>query len=410
MAQAIDVTQAYSDQFARLRPDLPGEGDPRLATLRADALSRFAAAGIPTPRLEDWKYTRFSALLDAPFAPAPAVADGIDGAALDALASGLAGAPRLVFVNGLLRADLSDLGGLPAGIAVETLGAAPSALAEALEDGGADALWSLNAALARDGAVVTVAKDTAIDRPLHILHLARPDAEAEASHVRHLIRLEPGARATVVESHFGPDGTAYWSNIAGRVLLGRDARLTHYRQQREGDGGLYRESVRAVLEAGATYESFALMLGGAIARDEIAVRFAGEGASCILDGVFLGRGGQHHDCTTRIDHAVPHCTSHETYRGVLDDKAHGVFQGLIQVAEQAQKTDAHMLSKTLLLSDRAAIDAKPELEILADDVQCSHGATTGDLDAASLFFLRSRGLPEAVARAMLVEAFVAEMV
>ncbi|MBT5415729.1 MAG: Fe-S cluster assembly protein SufD [Rhodospirillaceae bacterium] len=410
MAQATDITQAYADQFARLRATLPGAADPKLAALREGALARFARAGVPTPRLEDWKYTRLGALLDAAFEPAPPVANGIGHDAIDALSPALAGGPRLVFVNGLLRADLCRLDGLPDGMRVESLGAAPADLAEALADRDADALWSLNVALARDGAVVTVAKDTAEGDPLHIVHLARPEAEGEASHTRHLIRIEPGAAATVVESYFGPDGATYWNNGACLARVGRDARLRHFRRQQEGAAGLHRTAVRVELDAGAAYESFGLFMGGALGRDEISVRFAGEGASCTLDGIYLGRGTQHLDCTTRVDHAVPHCTSHETYRGVLDDKAHGVFQGLIRVEEQAQKTDAHMLSKTLLLSDRAAVDTKPELEILADDVQCSHGATTGDLDPAALFFLRSRGLPEALARAMLVEAFITQMV
>ena len=410
MAQTADIAQAYADQFARMRAELPGAADPRLGALRDGAMARFAAAGMPTQRLEDWKYTRLGALLEGAFGTAPAVANGIGEDEIEALSPALAAAPRLVFANGRLRGDLGRLDDLPEGMRVESLGAGSAGLAEALDDGEADALSSLNAALSRDGALITVAKNARTETPLHIVHLARPGAAAEASHLRHLIRLEPDASATVVESHFGPGGVSYWNNNACQIRLGRDARLRHFRRQQEGGAGLHRGAVRIVLEAGAAYESFVLLLGGAIARDEIDVRFAGEGASCTLDGIYLGRGAQHLDCTTRIDHAVPRCTSHETYRGVLDDKAHGVFQGLIRVAEQAQKSDAHMLSKTLLLSDRAAVDAKPELEILADDVQCSHGATTGDLDPAALFFLRSRGLPEARARAMLVEAFIAEMV
>jgi len=393
-------------------PVLNGGEAPTLSAQRRQAMEGFRLKGLPTPRVEPWKYTNLNRLAEIAFA-APAN----DPTPPSTLPAGLlpdgSEAIDVVLVNGRLRPDAAALAALPPGVAVQGLSDAlrldPS-LAAALGAAGdeADAMLALNTALMTDGVVIRVAPGVTVDRPIHLLSVGRagPDAPI-AFHPRHLIQLGAGARLTLIESHVG-DGR-YWSHPAMRLLLGTDARLDHCKLQAEGAEAFHIAHAEVRLEAGALYESVVLQTGALIGRNEIHVRLAGERAACNLFGFYLGRGQQHHDCTTEIVHAEPRTSSREIYKGVLDDRARGVFQGKIAVARNAQKADGHQLSKTLLLSDRAEIDTKPELEIFADDVKCSHGAAAGELDDDALFYLRARGIGLAAARRMLIEAFLDDL-
>jgi Fe-S cluster assembly protein SufD len=309
---------------------------------------------------------------------------------------------------------------LPDGVTVAALGqqleVGDDWLRPYVAPGHSGALIALNSALAADGAVIRVGRDARLDRPIQLLMLSG-ETEAAAQHPRHVIVLEEGAAATILETYAGantegrgPHGEnqVYWTNAVGRFEVGAGATLRHYKRQVEGASAFHLASSEVTLAARASYESFVLSAGARLARNEIEVRLAGDGASCRLDSLGLVKQSQHSDTTTRINHECLGGSSSQLAKNVVADKARAVFQGRIRVAPGAQKSDARQLNRNLLLSKGACADTKPELEILADDVKCSHGATVGDLEPDGLFCLRSRGLDEEAARTLLVEGFAGE--
>ena len=407
--------QAYAAEFEAAKDGLPGRGLPWLEALRARGLERFVEAGLPTIRDEAWKFTNLRALARDVYALAPARENGIAASDLGPwLPEGL-DCHRLVFVNGRLRGDLSDPGALPDGVRLTGLAAlldddpavAEEHLAGALAG---DSPVALNAAFMADGAVLTIERGVALERPVHLLFLAAADETPAASHPRNLIVAGPGSSATVIESYAGLAGGPYWTNVVSDIVVGRDAAIRHVKLQNEGAGAFHLAATRVRLAQGAAYDRFVAQTGARLARNEIAAILGGRGADCRLSGVYLARRRQHLDNTTVVDHAEPDGYSNEHYKGVIDEDAHGVFQGKIIVRAGAQKTDAHQLNKNLLLSESAQVDTKPELEINADDVKCSHGAATGKLDEDALFYMRTRGIEAPEAQRMLVEAFVGEII
>ena len=406
---------AYAECFAEVRAELPGRGLAWLDERRARAIARFADAGFPSPRVEAFKYTNLAPLSRTVYRPAPRRVNGVAPGDFAHLLLAGTEEHRLVFVDGHYRADLSQPGAHASGIEVTSLAAAleadPGALKRyfATAEEASSALVDLNTALMTDGAVIRLAEGAQLEAPIHLLFLAGPGEGPRAHVVRNLILAGAGSRATVLESHAGAEGQAYWGHAVTEVALGIGARVRHYKLQREGPEAVHVATTGVRLAAEAIYESFVLATGGRLARNEISVTLEGEGSDCRLGGALLGRGRQLLDATTWIDHAKPGATSREVYKSVLDDDAHGVFQGKITVRPDAQRSDAHQSSKNLLLSTGARIDTKPELEILADDVKCSHGATVGELDGEAVFYLRSRGLDEGAARRLLIEAFVADV-
>ncbi len=381
-----------------------------LAERRRAAIERFDELGFPTRRNEAWRFTDLKPLRRANFAPAGENA----GAAPDLEAWLYPGKThRIVLVDGRFSPALSKVGNLPKGVCLadtaQTLTERPDLLAEAFDETdtvGGQAFASLNAALFADGFVLAVDPGVALERPIEVLHIGQ--ARERSSQLRNLVRLGDGAHATLIETFAG--GADHWTNAVDVIALGAGAALCHAKLQDEVATSVHFAQVRTVLASKARYESFVLTLGGGLARHEIFVTFAGEGAACGLFGVSLLRGEQESTIATFVDHAAPQCATREYFKSVVDDRAHGVFLGRIAVREGAQKTDANQLNKNLLLSPRANIDTKPELEILADDVKCSHGATVGDLDEAALFYLEARGIPAPEARRMLIEAFAAEAI
>jgi Fe-S cluster assembly protein SufD len=393
-------TVPYIDAFRAAPAD-------RLRAEREAALARFAALGFPTRRQEAWRFTDLRPLERQSFPPASG------NATKASLPEGLClpgGTHRLVLVNGRFAPDLSAIGPLPAGASI---GSAAEALARhpeltLLEGGdteGGQPFAALNAAFFSDGVVVMLAAGVTLDRPVEIIHLGSAEAPASV-HPRSRIALGPGSRARVIESFAG--GGHYWTNAVLAIELEAGAVLEHARLQDEGAEAIHMALTRLRLGAGSRYDGFTLTLGGALSRQDVQVALAGEGAEVGLSGVYLLRGAQEATTALAVDHQAPGCTTRELFKGVVDERAHGVFLGAIAVRPAAQKTDAHQLNKNLLLSRRASVDTKPALEILADDVKCSHGATVGDLDENALFYLRARGIAEAEARRMLIEAFAAD--
>ena len=408
---------AFTEHYGALRDALPGQDLPWLSSLRQSALARFAATGLPTPRQESWKYTSLRPLEKVGFGAtgAPRACISIDRA--PSLLPAASEHHRLVFVDGHHRADLSTAGGLPAGAELTTLREVlvrePDWLERhlgAVSGETGQPLLALNTAMMMNGFVLRLAAGTVLHEPVEVVHLGGAGDRPLAYHPRNLIVLALHSQVTLIEHYTHLGEQPYYANSGTEVALAEGAVLHHYKLQADALDAFHTATVHAEVGKAALYDAFGMTTGARLSRNEIAVRLAGEGANCHLNGAYLVRGRQHCDNTTRIDHLVPNTACSEIFKGVVDDEARAVFQGKITVHRDAQHSNGHQLSKVLLLSDKAEIDAKPELEIYADDVACSHGATAGDLDHSALFYLRARGIPEAAARAMLIEAFLAESV
>ncbi|MFQ6017640.1 MAG: Fe-S cluster assembly protein SufD [Kiloniellaceae bacterium] len=406
---------SFVEQFGACKAELPGMGLSWVRDLREAGIERFAAHGLPSPRLEAWKYTSLRPLAKLDFVPAPSGSASIDK--LPTLLPGGEGGHRLVFVNGAFRADLSRLGDLPEGAEIGGLAAAlergPDGIAAHLGrigDGAEQPMLALNTAMMRDGLALRLKRGVRVAMPIEVVFLGAAGPAPMAYHPRNLIVLEPGSRAFVIEHHSGLGEGAYFANGGTEILIGDGAALNHYKLQAEAPDAFHLSTVHVRLGRGAYYDAFTLSTGARLSRNESHVRLDGPGANCRLNGAYLMRGQQHCDNTTVIEHLKERTSCREVFKGVIDDKARAVFRGRIVVHPHAQKSDGHQLSKALLLSSMAEVDTKPELEIYADDVKCSHGATVGDLDHDALFYLRSRGIPEAAARNILIEAFLAETI
>lgn len=405
------ATQNFIETYERTHAGLPG-ADSWLSRRRETALKAFSEAGLPHRRLEEWKYTDLRHVLEkAAFTPAPAhegaviLPDSRSAAAFAAIDK-----YTIVFVNGRYRADLSHTLRLPKGVELHPLVDvvheqwAKDLIERRLDDGRqAENAVDLNTALMSDGACLRIRKGVKLDKPLHLLFFT---ADAGASHTRNLVLLENDAEATIFETHVGIE--VGFADIVTDVSLAEGARLNHLKLQDEATDAVHLATMRARLEASAHFTSFTLTLGCGVSRGQSFVLFAGEGAEAHVNGAYALRGTQHSDQFCVIDHAVPSCTSHTLFKGVLDGSSEGIFQGKVIVRPHAQKTDGRQMTQALLLSRDAAMNAKPELEIYADDVQCAHGSTVGELSRDAIFYLRSRGIPELQARQLLISAFLDE--
>ncbi len=378
---------ALAESFAAARGRLPGGS--KLADLRVQAFKRFESQGLPHRRVEEWKYTDLRALMRQA-APLAGVPDAAAKARAKDAGSSLAGieARRIVIVDGVLVPELSDLAALETGLSIRSTAQALAAgdalvtdhLGKLVETD--DVAVALNTAFMGDGAVIRVAEGAALTRPIHLI-FANSGTRPASVFCRSLAVIENGARAMLVESHEGPAGCEYQVNTALELKVGDGAHVDHVKITGEGAGALHLSSLMAAIGARARFNAFLFTAGGDVVRNQLFVRFDGEGAVAGMHGAALLKGKQHSDTTLLADHAVSGCTSREVFKTVLDDESHGVFQGKIVVRPHAQRTDARMASHALLLSDEAEADNKPELEIYADDVQCGHGATAGALDPRS---------------------------
>jgi|TARA_B110000116_G_scaffold271300_1_gene291663 Fe-S cluster assembly protein SufD len=406
--------QPFVDQAINGSTIIPGKNVEWLQDLRKMGAGVYTERGLPSRRDEYWRYTNLNLLdkneyklqntgrlIDVPSLPHRAVTE---------LAS-----YRIVFVNGYLRPDLCVLDDMPDGVLISGLGDMIAAAPERLEPylgkniNFVDMpMAALNTAFIHDGLFLFVDSSVELDKPVHLLSIVVPGSTPIMVQPRNLVVLGADSKVTLIESHIGNPGVGYFNNIVSEHTLGDGAQLNHYTFQEESTSAVHIAGTALKLGASSSYDGFLLQSGGLVARVETRALLNGIDADCRLDGIYLGTNNQLLDTTTYVEHVAPNCRSRQVYKGVLDKSSRGVFQGKIHVREGAQKTDGHQLSRALLLSNRAEIDAKPELEIYADDVKCSHGASVGELDSESLFYLMSRGITFDEARRILIEAFVSE--
>jgi len=404
---------ALANAYAEARGRLPG-GDAIVAQ-RAAAFDVFAREGLPHRRVEEWKYTDLRALMrEAKPLASPPDAAAKAGATTAGQMLGDVETRRIVFVDGAFVPELSDTAALERGLTVGSLAAALAAGDPALTEKlgtlapAGDVAVALNTALMGDGAVIRIGAGSTIERPLHLILVA--SEKPAASFVRSLVVIEPGARVMLIESHEGPAGSDYQVNAALEILVGDGAHVDHVKIIGEGAAALHVSTLAAEIGAGARFNTFTFTIGGAVVRNQLFLNFDGEDTVAGIRGTTLINGHQHADTTLVVGHSARNCQSREVFKSVLDDEAHGVFQGRIIVKPGAQQTDAKMMTRALLLSERAEADNKPELEIFADDVQCGHGATAGALDRELKFYLMARGIPETEAEALLIQAFLGEAI
>jgi Fe-S cluster assembly protein SufD len=403
---------ALAQEFAQARTRLPGAG--AIAEARSAAFDLFSREGLPHRRVEDWKYTDLRALMREakPLAgPPDAAAKAREKTAGRWL--GDVETRRLVFVDGAFVAELSDIAALEAGLTIGSLADALAgndpAVSKYLGKLAApdNVAVALNTALMGDGAVIRVAANSTIKRPLHLLFIA--SGKPNADFVRSLVVVERGARAMLIESYEG-EGGDYQVNAALELFIADEAHVDHVKIVSEGKDALHVSTLAVAIGAKARFNAFNFVIGGAVVRNQLFLNFDGENTVANIRGATLIRGRQHADTTLVAQHGAPGCQSREVFKSVLDDEAHGVFQGRIIVRSGAQQTDAKMMTRALLLSEQAEADHKPELEIFADDVQCGHGATAGAIDEDLKFYLMARGIPPAEAEALLIQAFLGEAV
>jgi Fe-S cluster assembly protein SufD len=412
--QVLDTEklQTYVDIFPEFEQRAAGHATSWVRGLRESAFARFCQTGFPTTHDEDWRFTNVSTLAQTAFKlaqPAQVKDRDVSGYRLEGAAC------QLVFVNGKFAAELSLLSKLPPGLHVASLSEIlrndPASLEAHLGrylNIERDAFAALNTAFLEEGAVVRIGRGAIIEAPISLLFLSTAANRPAMTHPRNLIVAGQGSQATVMEDYVSLGGGVVFSNTATELVAGENAVISHYMIEREDEQAFNVSTLRIQQGRSANVASHSLLLGGGLVRNNVHPVLDGEGGECLINGLFLGHGRQHMDNYMLVEHASPHCGSRQFYNGILDDQAHGVFHGRIVVHKHAQKTDAKQTNRNLLLSDAAQIDTKPQLEIYADDVKCTHGATIGQIEEDSLFYLRSRGLDERTARNLLLYAFAGE--
>ncbi len=414
MNQFINPVETYLSCFEAVRSSLIGNDVSWIRDLRSGGIEQFERFGFPGPKEEAWKYTRLRSIEDTTFRLVTEEDGAVGVKQIPSVLGSEVDFPRIVFVNGFMRSDLSKLDNLPSGVIVQSFSEALAQDPEWLRAnlgsiacGEGQSLVGLNTAMMNSGVIVRVGRGVIVKNPIQMIFIAGLTEEPLASYPRNLIVMEDASQATLIKLHAGLGAGAYLANGVTEIEVGNGAVLRHYRVQSENIQATHLSSVHVRIGRDATYEGFGLNTGGRLSRTDFFARLEGEGGHCALNGAYLLKGREHCDNTTVIEHMVPRTTCSETFKGVLDDEARGVFQGRIIVHKDAQGTDGHQLSNALLLSEKAEVDAKPELEIYADDVKCSHGATTGQLDETALFYLCSRGIPTALAKNLLIQSFIA---
>jgi Fe-S cluster assembly protein SufD len=405
--------ESYVEAFEELTSDASTPS--WVQSMRRAAFERFAALGFPTTKNEDWHYTSTSPIADQEFVLLESRSGDVRRDELDPFRFGAAGWYTMVFVNGRFAPELSDFERLPKGVKLRDLASAWTDAPEVVDRVGkianydVHAFTALNAAFMHDGAVVQIGNGVTVDKPIHLLFVTDATAAKGMMHPRNLIMVGKQAKATVIESYVSTTDAMYLTNAVTEVSLADGATLAHYKMQREGARAFHVGTIEASQARDSHYVSFSFAIGADLARSNVYTTLDGEGAGATLNGLFMLDGQQHSDHQTQIVHAKPNCFSRELYKGILDGRSHGVFNGKVYVHPIAQKTDGKQTNKTLLLSDTAHIDTKPQLEIFADDVKCTHGATIGQIDQMALFYLKSRGIDRALARRLLTYAFAADV-
>ena len=413
-AVASPAVDHYLAEFSALRSRFPGNGLDWLDRSRQSALDAFASSGFPTTRNEDWKYTRVAPIEKRNFKVAESNGIRVQSGDVERFGLGSLDCERLVFVDGRYVDALSRRNVMESGARITTLESAINASSQLLESHlghyailAGQPFSALNTAFMADGAVIHVKNRGGEQQPIHLLFIA--SREDVIAHPRILLVAEPGSQAAVIESYAALTDGCYFTNALTEIALMEEAQVDHYKLQEESARAFHVATLQVHQGRASRFASHSISFGAQLARNDINVALDAEGVRCLLNGLFMASGRQHVDFHTRIEHAKPLGTSEEVYRGILDGRARGVFNGRVKVHPDAQKTDAQQSSNNLLLSRDAEIDTKPELEIYADDVKCSHGATVGQLDEQTLYYLRSRGIGEAQARGLLTYGFARDI-
>jgi Fe-S cluster assembly protein SufD len=408
------ATSAELDLYLASFEELEAQrrGEPAwLGRMRRAAIDRFTELGFPTTRNEEWRFTSVAPIAKTEFQLAPQTATSISAAELSSLPLADLGCARLVFVNGWFSPELSTLDSLPSGVKVTSLAAGGDLVEEHLgryaryED---QAFVALNTAFVRDGALIEVGKGVVAGKPIQILYVTAADRPV-VMHPRNLILADRDSQAAFVERYVAVSDEAYFTNAVTEIVVGENANVEHYKIQQERVNAFHVASLNIQQERASVFSSHNVSLGGALVRNDLYGVLNAEGAEAALNGLYIVTGSQHIDNHTTMDHAKPHCSSREVYKGILDGRASAVFNGKIIVRPDAQKTDAKQTNKNLLLSEDATINTKPQLEIHADDVKCTHGATIGQLGEELVFYLRSRGIGHQDARRLLTYAFATDV-
>lgn len=414
MTATAAALSSYRDSYAALEQGLLRHQPEALGDLRAEAMERFLALGFPTTRQESWRHTNLAALAGTEFAPADyAGAVDPEELPLPPAESGL----RAVVIGGRYQPALSSGNGEEVGIRMGSLAAAIDEVPERVlphlgrvAEFREQTFVALNTALFVDGVFVYVPSGTVLEAPIELVYFSPAEGRASNTHPRTLVVAGVGSQVTVVEHYLGQEDGACFTNAVTEIVAGEGAQIDHVRLQREPTSSFHIATVEIHLQADSRVAPQSFNIGGGLVRNDVNARLDGPGAEVALSGLYLVKGRQHVDNHTRVDHVAPHCTSRENYKGILDGRGRGVFNGRIIVHRDAQKTDAGQQNKNLLLSDKALVNTIPQLEIYADDVKCTHGSTVGQIDEEAIFYFLSRGIDAASARALLIQGFAQEIV
>lgn len=414
----MSVTERQEQGRSFAHATLGDSAGPSVASsLQQAARERIGEVPLPGKKDEEWRFLRLRPLTSIDFAPADAVDAAVNAEMVEDYALPEADGKRFVFVNGRFSAELSDLTAVPEAVEAANLAGlddAPAALSERLGELSQyysdDYFLNLNTAGFEDGAFISVPDDTSVDGVFQLLYISTESAQAFAAHPRNFVSVGQGAKASIVENYVGPNGTEYFNNVVNEIAVADNATLHHTKVQQDGEAAFHIARTGIDLSRGASYNSQTISLGARLSRYDVYANGDAENIACTLDGLAVLSGKQVSDTHTVMDHRKPHAGSHQLHKMIIDDQSHAVFNGKIFVQQDAQIIDAYQLNRTLLLSEKAKVNAKPQLEIFADDVKCTHGATIGQLEEDQLFYLRSRGLELDRARDMLVYAFAAEVI
>jgi Fe-S cluster assembly protein SufD len=415
--QANESKELYLSEFRHYQNNGAKKNPAWLKRLQASAMASFQELGFPTTHDEDWKYTSLDRITSVSFDHGNGEAKAVSANDICELACAATECNRLVFINGSYFPQLSLIRGLPAGARVESLAEVLAQKDDFLEPYlgrygriREQPFVALNTAFIEDGALVFLPRNSKVKEPIHLIYVSIANSKPVASHPRNLLIFEDGSEARIVENYVGLGAGTYFANAVTELIGGENTTIDHYRLQREGANGSHIGTLEAQLKRNCAFTAHAITLAGALVRNDVHTVLDGEGSECLLNGLYVLDGKQHVDNSTEIEHTKPRATSLELYKGILSGSARGVFNGKILVHKDAQKTNARQTNKNLLLSPDAVVNTKPQLEIYADDVKCSHGSTIGQLDRDALFYLRSRGISQDDAQSLLSYAFASDVV
>ena len=404
--------EGYSKGFEEFRKEAPGNGMPWMESLREEGLRKFAELGFPTPENEDWRFTNVTPIARATFSIEKNGHGRVTPGDLNRFTFPRLKTIRLVFIDGSYSPELSDSSDVPGGVKVLSLASALRSEEGLVKkylskyaDFSNEAFTALNTAFMQDGGFVYIPRGTLLKEPVHLLYVTVKSEQTTITNPRNLIVVEDNCEADIIEHYVSLDEGVYFSNVVTELIVGENSSVGHYMIECESRKAFNVSTLRVEQGRSSNIRSHSVLLGGALVRNNVHPVLAGEGCDSLINGLFMSTGRQHMDNYMKVEHASPHCESRQFYNGVLDGRSRGVFHGRIIVHKDAQKTDAKQTNRNLLLSDNAQIDTKPQLEIYADDVKCTHGATIGQMDENAIFYLRSRGISEDAAREILLGAF-----